>query len=497
MIQFMATNKKLRVAVIGSGHAALGACLELTKYTELQIDVIDIGLTSPYLSQIEKPVFNAKTYQGSFFPYGLNDHRWPVKLDSRRICSSHAYGGFSNVYSGAVLAPRSEDLVKWPKNSIPMTIDYCEVLRHVKVIGASDALERWSPLVPPETKYVHSKDSANQYQSVLGFSRIALQSSDEGGQSVPFNTGYTFDIFRCMHKIDYIGSTYVRSLILTPSGIQVWAICGGVEVCHGGYAAVFLAAGCVNTTGIAHRSCRPSSEGHYQLQSTSLFVQGFVGKGPKSTPELELRRRNSLPENFLEIRSADFAGHWSHTQISAVNRYVLATIAQRLPSVVIKKLSQVADKFYFAITNLPSVLNATSTIVCSPVGILSGSIISDQINVEETIPTSEVKWRRAVRSAIKDNLEQLNMAHIPGSEWLGNILRGNKLGGWHLGCTLPMTEKDDGSINCTPLGQLRSMPGVFVADSAAFPSIPGTTVALLTMAHAAKVARQWAESRVF
>jgi len=490
-------SKKGRVAVIGSGHAALGACMVLTRYPDLQIDVIDIGLTAPYPNQAETPIPNGKTCQGSYFPYGLNDLRSPVSLDSQRICSSHAYGGFSNVYSGAVLAPRDEDLVSWPKDSIPLPQDYRFVLSHIGVISANDCLESWSPVIPPIANHVKGSRAERQSESILGFSRIAARLDDGKVQAAPYNTSFAFDVFRERQQVNYKGSTYVHSLVKTPNGVQVWAISEGSLSCHGEYDAVFLAAGCINTTGIAHRSCRPNLEAHYEIQNTGGFVQGFVGKGPEYSSELELRRRNNLPELFLEIRNPDFSGHWSHTQISAVNRYVLETVAQRLPSMMIKKFSHVAEKFHFAITNVHSVLNAPSTMVCSPIGSSKNSIMRHQIRIQEPTPTREVKWRQSVRTAIKDNAKHLNMRHIPGSERLGNILRGNQLGGWHLGGTLPMSENDvAANPTCTPQGELRGLSCVFVVDSAAFPSIPGTTVALLSMAHAAKVARQWVEAHV-
>ena len=493
----MVANNKKRVAVIGSGHAALGACTVLTKYPDLEIDVIDIGLTAPYLGQPNKPVPNAKAFQGLFFPYGVNDTRWPVSLDSNRICSSHAYGGFSKVYSGAVLAPRTEDLVDWPKASIPLPQDYYEVLKQFRVIGANDPIERWSPLVPPSVNDSKSFDLLKQNQSVLGYSRIAYGRYDDESEYKPFSTSNVFDDFRKRNQVNYIGSTYVRALVSNRRGVQVRAISDGVEASYGEYDAVFLAAGCINTTGIAHRSCCPSIEGQYQIKSTGGFIQGFVGNGPSITPDLDLRRRNNLPEMFLEIHSPHFLGRWSHTQISAVNRYVLETISQRIPYFLVRNLSKVAEKFYFAITSVPSNLNLTSTMICTPASESTASIMKDRIRVEEAVPAIDVKLRQAVRDAIKFNNDKLNLTHIPGSERLGNILRGNQLGGWHMGGTLPMSDIDDGSVNCTSRSELRSMPGVFVVDSASFPSIPGTTVALLSMAHAAKVARQWVESHVF
>jgi hypothetical protein len=491
-------TKNYRIAVIGSGHAALGACFIFTQYPDIQIDVIDIGLTSKYLNQTDKPILNAKSCHGSYFPYGLNDSRWPVTLESKRMCSSHAYGGFSNVYSGAFVAPRKKDLVYWPNESIPSNADFSSVLNHVGVIAANDCLETWSPLVSPSSRDVHRDEAFAQPQSFLGFSRIAVQWSGDGVNPAPYNTASAFSNFRERRQVNYTGATYVHSLIKTSTGVEVWVISDDKVVCFGEYDAVFLAAGCINTTGIAHRSCRPGVEGQYNLKSTAGFIQGFVGKGPKNSPELELRRRHNLPEMFLEIQDSAFSGYWSHTQISAVNRYVLETVSQRLPSLMVKKFHQATEKFYFALTNVPSILNTRSIIVCSANGMLRHSFSGDQIRIEESLPTNDVKWRQAVRTAIYNNGNNLNMSYIPGSEWLGNKLRGNQLGGWHFGGTLPMSENDDTTtLTCTPQGELRALPGVFIVDSAAFPSIPGTTVAFLTMAHASKVARQWVESRIF
>jgi choline dehydrogenase-like flavoprotein len=121
-------------------------------------------------------------------------------------------------------------------------------------------------------------------------------------------------------------------------------------------------------------------------------------------------------------------------------------------------------------------------------------LTNDQIRINEPIQTIDDRWSLAVRSAIQQNTQILNLIHIPGTEFVGNLLRGNRLGGWHFGGTIPMSNLDNPNT-CTPRGELRSIPGVFIVDSAAFPSIPGTTVALLSMANAARIARLWVEKR--
>lgn len=485
------TLNKIRVAVIGSGHAAWGACSILVKSESIQLDVIDIGLKCPYPNQPETPVFNSKTCNGSYFPYGINDHRWSVKLESRRMCSSHAYGGFSNVYSGAILAPRTEDLVNWPKDAIPLQSDYLDVLSNIGVLGGEDALEQWSPLLPPAEISAYPT-SASSSVSVLGFSRIAIQRFNDKKKITPFNTSQTFSKHQEHNKINYIGSTYVISLERVANGIRIQVQTDGETKWLGPYEAVFVGAGCINTTGIVHRSNWPNKVGEYTVQNTAGFVQAFVGKGPSSTADLEIRRQNSLPQIFVEIRDTAFNGYWSHTQVSSINRHVLETIAHRFPNALVQKISKVFERFHFAITNVPSILATQSSLVCKPTGSAPSMLPNTQIQINEPIQSIDSRWSHAVRSAIKQNRQILNLTHIPGSEFLGNLLRGNRLGGWHFGGTIPMSQLDNYNT-CTPHGELRSIPGVFIVDSTAFPSIPGTTVALLSMANAARIARLWVE----
>lgn len=488
------TGNSRRVAIVGSGHAAYGACSVLIKDPRIEIDVFDIGLTAPYPGQPENPVGNAKSVNGSWFAYGVNDIRWPVTLNSSRICSSHAYGGFGNVYSGSVLVPRSEDLKGWPQDSIPTADDYAAISQDLNVLDGSDALAEWAALAPG--KVVAGSRTSNAAVSAWGWSRIALQRS-EIRELRPFNPAHTFDRLRKAGRIRYTPQCYVLSVKTLDDGIRLETFCNKGSETYGSYDAVFLAAGCVNTTGIAHRSCRGSEVGEYRLQSAGGFVQGFFGRGPQSSQELFKRRENNLPEVFLEIQNVDdFAGHWCHTQISAVNKYVLETISQRIPKRLAQELGKFIKSFYFAISTVPSYLNNESAIICTVNKKDSSPSLVASIQINEPSQRSLSNWRRAVRQAVSSYRSDLRLVHIPGSEQLGNLLRGNTLGGWHFGGTIPMCSRGVLPLTCTPQGELRQSPGVFIVDSASFPSVPGTTVAFLTMANAARIARGSLESQL-
>lgn len=479
----------LRVAIIGSGHAAFGACIALAVNSKVKIDVFDIGLRSAFANQEDRPVANSKSIDGSYFPYGINDTRWPVKLQSERICSSHAYGGFSSVYSGAVITPRFRDLVHWPHESIPRQEDYGQVLDYFDILGAKDGENFYTLDTLQEPKLGVFK-GLSQSQVVLAFSRIAVQALHSVSGLVPFKTSDVFDQLQLTGRINYKDATYVLSVEKAGGQFHIRTNSSGIDQLRSGYDAVFIGAGCINTTGIVHRSLRLDQTREYQLSNAAGFVQGYFGKGPKMTPDLQMRRDNNLPEIFLEVRDAAFDGHWAHTQISALNKHILETMAHKMPATLVKKLSKLAGNFYVALTGVPSILNQKTTMICS-----TSDTIGEMIQIDEPSQRSHpLKWNHAVQMAIKQRKSELRLNHIPGSEYFGNLLRGNNLGGWHFGGTIPMSESNEDLYTCSPRGEFRGIPGVFLIDSTAFPSIPGTTVALLTMGHAARVASHWLES---
>ena len=102
-----------KILIVGSGLSAYGTCLALVEKKNIKIDVFDIGLEKSYFNQSNISVPNAKHINGSFYPYGINDNRSETKLISERICSSHAFGGYSKVYSGSILRPSDQDFIDW------------------------------------------------------------------------------------------------------------------------------------------------------------------------------------------------------------------------------------------------------------------------------------------------------------------------------------------------------------------------------------------------
>ena len=83
---------------------------------------------------------------------------------------------------------------------------------------------------------------------------------------------------------------------------------------------------------------------------------------------------------------------------------------------------------------------------------------------------------------------KLGLIPIPFSSIIADIARKNLLGGWHYGGTLPMCSLPKELTNCYVTGELKGLRNVYIIDPSSFPSIPGSSIAFLTMANAHRIA---------
>ena len=71
---YLALRRLLKGQRISIGEYLMDAYRELDK-DNVDIDVIDIGLTKNYSNQPNKSIPNAKHLNGSYYPYGINELR--------------------------------------------------------------------------------------------------------------------------------------------------------------------------------------------------------------------------------------------------------------------------------------------------------------------------------------------------------------------------------------------------------------------------------------
>ena len=471
-----------RVLVVGTGLAAYGACLALLKHKELSITVIDIGLNSPYPNQPNRSIPNAVAYKNQYFTYGLNDERTPFRLVSQRLCSSHAIGGFSKVYSGSLLKPSDADLESWPKRSRPSDQDYNSVLSTLSIWQQHDDLDSVFPCYPFDSpQYDHEKD-----HTLLGLPRLAITKMPE--KDYPFDSSLSFLRWEKEGRITYLNNTFLIKFTAMAKGITVATTSGRLD-----FDQIYLGAGCINTTSIVDRSLYGFGEREYMIQSAPILLQlslkiPFISRLMSPLQAPCIRPRNAdFCDFFLEHKSKATAHKWSHTQIGQIN----STIQDRTLSAFSPKLRPLLVKlfslFRFSITVFHSKLGSAAYLK-SVVSQGEGALESQTVTIIEPEARCLLSMRRSIRDAIYKSFYRLQLLPIPLSHIIADVVRGNRLGGWHFGGTLPMTNRPTKLTELTPDGQLAAAPGVFVIDSSSFPSVPGSTVALLTMANAYRIA---------
>ena len=480
-------NDKKKILVVGSGLAAYGACKALINRPDIEIELCDIGLRSAYKNQPNKIVPNAKDCNSSFYAYGLNDFRWNVNLISERICSSHAYGGFSKVWSGSILRPRDEDLVDWPLESIPSDSDYSEIIKSLNVYCEKDELNDLFPL--NGIQKIKNPDR----KIYIGKSRIALakiKDQTKNRKAIPFDSSRIFSEWIEKKLIKYFGDTrliYVRKIenILEAHFDNL-----GSKIIKK-YDQIFLGAGCVNTTAIVDRSLYRSGTRIYKLKLVPHLVQGLL-KIPLINSEyaekLGMHDDYGLTRFFLESKNRNTGNFWSHTQIGPINKLIIKRIFRKENNFIYTLLSSIFSVFRFSLTLFHSNLREEVTMKISTKN--EKNSFSQTIQIEENDYSCSKNMYRSTKLALLSKFFRLGLIPIPFSLWISKVLLKNSLGIHHFGGSLPMSKFSRKKSYCNPSGELFNLKGTFVIDTSSFPSIPGSTIGLLTMANAYRIAKK-------
>ena len=481
----------MKVLVVGSGLSAYGACIALldkNKKNKLKIEVIDIGLKNTNQIKNDYEVYNSKDYQGSFFPYGINDSKNTFKLDSKRICSSHAFGGFSKVYSGSILRPKSSDLIDWPEEAIPSTEDYERIFSSLNFKPPKDDLSDFFLRDKDYQKY-NSQNSTILGNSLIAFSKII----DKNGTNkyIPFDSSIAFTQWEKEKKIKYTKNSYLVK-IKSHQGILIAFIKEKNKLIKKKYNKIYLGSGCINTTAIIDKSLFSKGSRVYFIKSVPSIFQLYLklpfGK-KKQISNKNIYDNYKLCNYFLEHKSKLTSKYWTHTQIGPINRIILKKLKENSNKIFHKFLTIFCDMFLFSSTVFHSELG-TKILLKSNLTYKPGRSSNLQyIHISEKENNLKIQNSIAIKIAVFKKILDLALLPIPFSNFLANKLKGNKYGGWHYGGTLPYSSKSLKNPFCKPSGQVAGLTNLFVIDSSTFPSIPGSTVALLTMANAHRIAK--------
>jgi len=444
---------------------------------------------------------------GSDYAYAAQPDAPPLVAPPWGPNPSFARGGFSAVWGAAMLPADDCDLADWPVRRADLEPYYRQLLERLPLSAAEDPLSRSFPVYKSDPQAIDLATGARAFLDSLlksrslmhredvlfGQARLAVRRSDDAQGAGCAYCGRCMSgcVYGSIYKadedltryeragqVDYRPGHLVRRLEEHQDKVKV--ICDVAD--HGQREVlldlVFLAAGAINSTRIVLES-RQIFNRAVMMKST----QGFV------LPMLRLKgasfdwpNTNTLAAAFVEFKVPNVSDHWVHAQISAPNEVVMSRLdfqphRGRLRDHALKPAFK---RLLVALCNFHSDHAGVHQLTLQPPENGAPSRLKIESQPSHTFPRV---GRRGARQLFRILARVKVVPLLP-------FIQGNykEPWGWHFGGTLPMSSHPNHSLETDVLGRPTGWHRVHVVDSSVFPSIPGTTVGLLAMANARRIA---------
>lgn len=517
----------MRIAVIGSGHAAISACEALIAQGHKPV-VFDVSETLPTAVQSRVDVLRdtppdawraehthfppppyagklpRKTVFGSDYLYGEKTPFAPLRQSGTTAAPSFAKGGFSMGWGGATLPARAEDLGDWPFSAERLTPYYEQALSTMPLAATEDGLSTAFPL--HHHPACAAQPSLQGQRLLADFARVETR-LNQGRTRVAFGaarlavdmgnctrcamclTGCPYDlIYRLDHvlermvadgKVDYRPSAYVVSVEESGEDVQInWLDTSGGERRSDRFERVFVGAGALSTTRLMLASL-DAYDIKRPLKDSAKFAIPMLRLAGAN---LDWPHTNTLADAFAEIVFEDLSPHWMHIQISPLNEMMVQALHMqsrqdpRALNVLGKLARPLLSRFMVAWCALHSDLSSE----CA-VSISKGEKDLPVLNVEQGVQRSPANVKAYGRALARLGWPLKTLFATPATMLSPTASTG------HCGGTFPMRAQPDGPFESDLLGRPNGWRRVHIVDPAAFPSIPATTIALLIRANARRI----------
>ena len=446
------------------------------------------------------------------FMASAKDSRWRFDADGFDAYGSFARGGLANGWGANALSFDDDDLRGWPLSFADMAPAYRTVCQRIPVAGPPEddlsaslpGVHLSQPAVPLTSVdarllqvYGRKKAALSRQGIGLGRARLAVVTDPADARACdgcdrclwgcPRGSIYnpatsTLEACRLFPGFHYRSGREVLSLLA--DGDKVTGIrfldTASDEVHEEPCDAVFLAAGALQTGAIFLRTLkalRPDVAAETDgLMDTAAVKLPFVGLRSIGTP-LDAR---SFQFNRLIVGMTSEATPWPrylHGELLHLTSLIYHPLIERMPFD-----SRLSKRLFFA---LKSALGVVSFFF--PDRLTAGN---QQVLVDGREPIARVSLRYRNTDEKEAYINEA-LSRMRAALWqLGCVpqgaVRSPAGGGIHYAGTVPM---GSGIKRCDAAGRLNLLPNVFVADGAAFPSLPSKSITLSLAAHATRVAR--------
>jgi choline dehydrogenase-like flavoprotein len=189
----------------------------------------------------------------------------------------------------------------------------------------------------------------------------------------------------------------------------------------------------------------------------------------------------TLAQVFAEFKVPTVSERWVHAQLYAVNNYILERMGIS-PWVVGRRrrvFAPLYERLLIALVGLHSDHSGAIELNLSPEGRAGFPVLRLRPVPDPRVRTHASKVARHFSKALRP----AGVMTLPFGLTLAAPGGGN-----HFGCTMPMTSRPRTRLEADILGRPAGWQRIHVVDGAVLPSIPATTITLLQMANADRIA---------
>lgn len=421
---------------------------------------------------------------------------------------SPARGGFSVGWGAAVLPPAPSDIAEWPVTHAEIMHHMREALNGIPLSEPNDDLsEYFGRLRPSGTsvlalsrgqaslhdRLLHSGRTSHTTQGktvLIGQSRLLTESAPTAQNRCRFcghcSSGCVYgSIYTAEHdldrwirdgSVDYRGESTVFAIREHAGSVNVSYLRNDrIETLD--VERVFLAAGAVNSARILINSSHDHPE-HTTIHRTGYAVQMFAS--PRAI-DVKWPEVNTQTSHFVTFRDEKLSPYWAHTQVGQPNEAILRRLGLRHSNISGARAGaarMAAGRMISAALNLHSSLGPTYELR-----------VKRTTQGLPTVQTSQT-WAAHSRRAISAYSQSLSRILRPAGFFAIPLARQTSGAAltYHFGATFPMRREPRASNDTDVLGRPFGWSRVHVVDTSVLPAIPATTVGLLTMANAHRIA---------
>jgi ferredoxin len=517
----------MKIAVIGSGHAAISAVEGLID-REIRPVIFDVGEILPAdiqeradtLASTSSDDWNQsaihfpappsagklprKTVFGSDYIYAANRPFAPVLLEGTTAVPSFAKGGFSMGWGGALLPPQPEDIKAWPFRFDELEKYFSAALKTMPLSAERDGLGDQFPLhhavvcpMQPTSQgqrllrdLERAKPLLNKKgdKTLFGAARLAvdMESCTKCGMCLtgcPYGLIYSLDKaldkFVAAREVEYQKFAYVYSVKEKGNKVEIkWLSTTSNKRHTDIFDRVFIGAGTLSSARIVLNSLK-AYEQTLDVIDSAKFALPMLRFQPSP---LEWPNSNTLADIFIEAIYSEISERWLHIQVSPLSSpmleglHIQALDRDRELSTIGKLLQPLTSRLMVAWCAMHSDLSSKCR--------LSISVGKDDMPVLKI--SAGLSTSRPYMRAYSRKLRKLGLNFRTLFPPMAGLLSPACSTG-HCGGSFPMREQPAKPFETDVLGRLKNQDRIHLIDASTFPSIPATTIALLIRANVRRI----------